>query len=114
MMAWFNRYTHGLTAVTRPASAEKPAECARGPCQMSAASMAHDAASPTYSGQRDPIDCFHDEKRKTRSYSTTISGAVAIDSLQAMPKAHAARAAGVQMDRPRASALRMLAYSVSR
>ena len=55
----------------------------RGPDQVTAASTPHVAARPAYIGHRPRV-----LPNTIRSYSHTITGAVTIDSLHAMPAAH--------------------------
>src|SRR3954470_4935030 len=81
------RYDQGVTSV------EKPAEYARGPDQISAASSSHVAARPRYRRQRSRSAADHEPKMNVRAYKQTATGAVTIASLQAMPSAHAPTAA---------------------
>jgi hypothetical protein len=55
----------------------------RGPDQVTAASTPHVAARPAYIGHRPRLS-----PNTIRSYSHTVTGAVTIDSLHAMPAAH--------------------------
>src|SRR5262245_58283159 len=87
MAGWFNRYTHGVTPDA------SPAECTRGPDQFRASRKTHVAARPAYSSPRRRHASRHVENTKTRANSMTTTGAVTIDSLQAMPSAHVAMAA---------------------
>src|SRR2546422_7814269 len=86
---------------------EKPAEWMREPDALTAASTIHVAARPAYNGQRARSAFFIESKTNTRSYSITITGAVTIDSLHAIPSAQATIAAAcheVRPDRDRAHA----------
>src|SRR5712664_4764 len=72
---------------------EKPAEWIREPDALTAASTIHVAARPAYNGQRARSAFFIESKTNTRSYSITMTGAVTIDSLHAIPIAQATIAA---------------------
>src|SRR5205823_5584917 len=74
----------------------KPTECARGPAAVSAATMIQVAARPTYSGHRDGGRASTLEAPNVQSHSSTISGAVTIASLVAIPSAHATMAPAIQ------------------
>src|SRR6267143_1099208 len=65
----------------------------REPDRLTAASTIHVAARPAYNGQRSRSAFLIESKTKARSYSITITGAVTIDSLHAIPSAQATIAA---------------------
>src|SRR5438874_12184556 len=97
---WSSRYVQTATPL------EKPAEWTRGPDHISAASSARVADSPIYKRRRAAIACLNESNTRTRSRHTTISGAVTIDSLHAMPDAQAAMAAADHAARRRGSRAR--------
>src|SRR5579863_3021695 len=108
MSVWLSRYVHGL------APREKPTESERGPRNIRAATASQVAIRPAYRLQRARNDSFNDSNRNTRSYSATMIGAVTIDSLHAIPDAHASTDATRHAGAPLAPAARMLQYNVSR
>src|SRR5256885_9601458 len=97
------RYVQGRTSV------ENPAEWPRGPDDTSAASSAQVAASGAYSDQRARAASFHEPNANVRSYTSTMSGAVIIDSLQPMPSADAPTATACQKVRCSTASARTLA-----
>src|SRR4051812_29673921 len=87
--AWFRRYVHGeIVVAVDAADPPKPADV-RAPEVISAARMIQVEASQRYKRDRCRHAARHESKRNTRSYSTTITGAVIIDSLHNIPAAHA-------------------------
>src|SRR5262245_38307821 len=92
---WFSRYVQGSTP------ALKPAEWMRGPDRSNGTRISHVNARPAYNARLRVYASLNDRKTNTRSKSTTISGAVTIDSLHAMPSAHATIAASCQRVPPR-------------
>ena len=63
---------------------------------MKATSSTQVAASAAYKRQRVWIACPSESNSNTRSYNSTISGTVAIDSFEAIPRPHASTEATVQ------------------
>ena len=63
---------------------------------MKATSSTQVAASAAYRRPRAWIACPRESNSNTRSYNSTISGTVAIDSFEAIPNPHAITEATVQ------------------
>src|SRR5437868_11683215 len=104
-------YTQELTGVTSPASVENPADAPRGAASRIAASTIHVAHSAACSRRRRRRVAAERETLKIRSYRITTIGAATIDSLAAIPAAHAPTATMAHAGR---SSARIAAYSVSR
>ena len=79
----FRRYVHGVTPIETPT-------VERGVFHMSAARTSHVVASAAYMRHRLCRASRIESNSKTRSYRMTMTGATTIDSLQAIPNAHAA------------------------
>src|SRR5688572_11730363 len=105
---WFSRYVHTLTPVA------KPADPARGVAATCSARTTHVSARAAYNRQRTATAVRNESNRKARSKSTTITGAVTIDSFTPIPSAHVITATVCHAIVDRRSCERRLAYIVSR
>src|ERR1700716_2960347 len=104
MRGWFSRYVQPVTRDPKPMLGGVEDH-------NSAASASHPNARPAYSLLRRCHASRIESKRKMRSYKATITGTVAIDSLQPMPS----RQESIAADCHRSDvAARIAQYTVSR
>src|SRR5690348_18361710 len=91
MTVWLRTYIQSdVGAVANPADEVRGCDAA------SAARTIHVAASAPYHARRRRQAAASESKTNARSNSATITGAVTIDSLQAMPAAQASTASASQ------------------